>query len=688
MLEKLGCAVAALCVAAPAAAQETGPTEIVITGRGLDVPPGDAAYDVVTIDRARLADTASNRIEDVLADVAGLAQFRRSTSTSAHPTSQGITLRGLGGNASSRALLLLDGVPQTDPFGGWVPFPAYMPGRLAGIRVTRGGGSGFAGPGALAGTVELESGSPAELGRLNVGAFYGSRDSVDASAVAAVPVNGGFFTVAGQYGRSDGFVPIVNPGRVDRAAPYKQASVAVRGVADLGSGTELQTNVSGFTDQRDRGTAFTDVRSKGADASVRLVRRGNGQKGEWGWSALAYLQVRQFDSGFASVSAARDTVSPVVQQEVPATGIGGRIEVAPPVGGGVTLRLGGDLRRVSGETRELYTFVGTNPTRRRAAGGASLTAGAFANASYAGGGWTLDAGARLDHWTIYDGSLFEVPLAAGPVLTDVRYGNRHGWEPTGRLGAAYALGPVTLRAAGYRGWRLPTLNELYRPFRAGADATAANAGLDPERLWGGEVGIDLRPVPDLVVRATGYWNRLDGAIANVTLARGPGTFPGVGFVSAAGAYRQRQNLDAVEARGLELDAQWTLGAWSLAGSWAYADARVHASGAAATLDRLRPAQTPRFQGSATLAWRAALANASVTARYAGARFEDDQNSARLDPAWTVDATLGVPVTKRLRVEGRAENLFDAEVQAGISGGGVIERATPRTLWIGLRYAMR
>jgi len=78
----------------------------------------------------------------------------------------------------------------------------------------------------------------------------------------------------------------------------------------------------------------------------------------------------------------------------------------------------------------------------------------------------------------------------------------------------------------------------------------------------------------------------------------------------------------------------------------------------------------------------------VTARYAGARFEDDQNSARLDPAWTVDATLGVPVTKRLRVEGRAENLFDAEVQAGISGGGVIERATPQTLWIGLRYAMR
>ncbi|WP_010545458.1 TonB-dependent receptor [Sphingomonas elodea] len=685
MLDRIGCAAFALCLASPALAQEA---QIVVTGRGLDVPPGDAAYDVVTIDRARLADTASNRIEDVLADVAGLAQFRRSTSSSAHPTSQGITLRGLGGNASSRALLLLDGVPQTDPFGGWVPFPAYMPGRLAGVRVTRGGGSGFAGPGALAGTVELESGSPADLGTLNLAAYYGSRDSVDASGVVAMPVTGGFLTVAGQYGRSDGFVPIVRPGSVDRATPYEQASLALRGVTDLGNGTELQTNLSGFTDQRTRGTAFTDVLSNGADASVRLVRRGNGQKGEWGWSALAYLQVRQFDSGFASISAARDTVSPVVQQHVPATGIGARIEVAPPVGGGVTLRLGGDLRRVSGETRELYTFVGTSPTRRRVAGGASLTTGGFANASYSGGGWTLDAGGRIDHWTIHDGGLFEAPLSAGPVLTDARYADRHGWEPTGRLGAAYALGAVTLRAAGYRGWRLPTLNELYRPFRAGADATAANPGLDAERLWGGEAGIDLRPLPDLVLRATGYWNRLDGAIANVTLARGPGTFPGVGFVSAAGAYRMRRNLDAVEARGLELDGRWTRGAWSLAGSWAYADSRVHASGAAAALDGLRPAQTPLFQGSATIAWRAAAANASLTARYAGARFEDDQNSARLDPAWTVDATLGAPLTRTLRLEARAENLFDTQVQAGISGGNVVERATPRTLWVGLRYAMR
>ncbi|UZK64905.1 TonB-dependent receptor [Sphingomonas sp. M1-B02] len=659
---------------------------IVVTGRGLETPPGEAAYDTVTIERERLAGTASGRLEDVLRDAAGVAQFRRSDSRSAHPTSQGITLRGLGGNASSRALLLLDGVPQTDPFGGWVAFPAYLPDRLASVRVTRGGGSGYAGPGALAGTVELTSGAPHELGPLALRAAYGSRNSRDASAVGAVEAGSGFFTIAGQYARGDGFVPTIaeDRGPVDRAAPYRQASLALRGVVDLGSGTELQANVSGFTDRRDRGVDFTQVRSDGADASLRIVKRGG-----WGWSLLGYLQTRQFASGFASVNDARDSVSASLDQySVPATGIGGRVELAPPIGGGVTLRLGSDVRRVSGKTQERYTFVAGAPTRLRVAGGESTTLGAFADASLESGALTLNAGGRIDHWDISGGTLFETPLGGGVPLTDTRFADRSGLEATGRVGAALALGSVTLRIAAYRGWRLPTLNELYRPFRVGADATAANAALDPERLTGAEIGVDWRPTPSLSLRATGYWNRLDSAIANVTLANGPGTFAGVGFVSAAGVYRQRQNLDAVEARGVELEGRFSQGPVSVSASYAFTDSRVRATGIAAALDGLRPAQTAQHQGSATLAWLRGDLGASLTARYASPQFEDDQNSRTLADALTFDAVAALPLGSGLALEARAENLTDARVEAGISGPGVIERATPRTLWLGFRYRLR
>jgi outer membrane cobalamin receptor len=224
-----------LLVPGAAAAQQ----EIVVTGRGLEAGLGSAAYDVSEIGRERLAHSASDRLEDVLRDVPGFQQFRRSDARSANPTSQGATLRALGGNASSRALLLLDGVPQTDPFGGWIAWPAYDPRRLGRIRVVRGGGSGADGPGALAGTIVMESALPGETEGPAAGLFYGSRDSVDAYASYGGRLGAGFVTIAGAYARGDGFVPVVarQRGPADRPSPYRQGSIgAARGDAAFSDG--------------------------------------------------------------------------------------------------------------------------------------------------------------------------------------------------------------------------------------------------------------------------------------------------------------------------------------------------------------------------------------------------------------------------------------------------------------------
>src|SRR3712207_6323276 len=172
-----------LVLPVPALAQEgEQEQEIVVTGRGLREGLGEDVYDVVTLGRERLTGSASNRLDEILKEVPGFQLFRRSDARSANPTSQGATLRALGGNASSRALLVLDGVPQSDPFGSWVSWPAYDPRRLGSVRVTRGGGSGVNGPGALAGTIELESAGPTDLQGVSAQALYGSRDAMDLHA--------------------------------------------------------------------------------------------------------------------------------------------------------------------------------------------------------------------------------------------------------------------------------------------------------------------------------------------------------------------------------------------------------------------------------------------------------------------------------------------------------------------------
>lgn len=659
--------------------------EIVVVGASLPQPPGDAAYDVATVSRDRLTSSASGRIEDVLRDVAGFAQFRRSDSRSAQPTSQGATLRGLGGNAASRALVTLDGVPFVDPFGGYVSFSALDPQRLGLVRVTRGGGSGVAGPGALAGTIELSSATPGDLAPLWGDIAYGSRSSVDAHAGASGAMAGGFAFVSGSYQQGDGFRPIVRDDRgpIDGRAPYEQASVSARAVFPVADDVELQGSGLAFSDHRSRALPGTPNDTKGADASIRLVARGR-----WGADALAYLQMRDFSAGFASLNAARTIATETLDQySVPSTGVGGRIEIRPPLAEHIQLRLGGDARYLTGQSDELYSFVAGVPTRGRAAGGHTLTVGAFADASAEAGDVTLTAGGRVDRWRIADGFLDQRSLATQAALSADRYPTRTSTRPTARGGIAWSPGggPVKLRSAGYLGWRLPTLNELFRQYRVGIDAVAANPALAPERLKGIDGGIDYDPLPNLHVAATGFWNRLDDAVANVTLATGPGTFPQVGFV--AGRYQMRQNVDAVVSRGAELDARLAIADWRLSASYAYTDARVRAAGLA--LDGKRPAQTARHAASATLGWSPATGpTLAATLRYAGPQYEDDLETLRLRDAVTLDAVATLPLGRGFEIQARAENLGDARVEAGISSGDIVERATPRTLWIGLRYGER
>jgi vitamin B12 transporter len=642
------------------------------------------------------------RLEERLATVPGVQQFRRSDARSANPTSQGVTLRGLGGNASSRALLFLDDVPQADPFGGWVSWPAYDGLNLASVRIRKGGGHVASGVGAIAGVIELDSlQNQDDHGQVLFG--YGSRNSLEARGRALIGIGQGSVSISGSYSNGDGFIPIIKSqrGRVDRAAPYEQASAALRLVAPLTGDIELQANMRGFTDQRDRGVDFSANRNDGVDASMRII--GNGYSSQW--SLTTYVQLRDFSSQFGAVSADRSTVTPTLDQfAVPSTGLGMRFEWRPSdrdlVGGRVQLRLGGEWRRTIGETHENFTFITGIPTRFRKAGGRIDSYGAFAEASYQPDyQMTLTAGGRLDRWKIVDGFRREVNIG-GTVRSDDRFVDRQGTEFTGRIaGVTEFADNFRLKASAYTAWRLPTLNELYRPFRVGVDATAANEALKPERIKGIEAGLSFEKGSPRQANLTAFFNRLDGAIANVGLGQGAGIFPGVGFVAAGGVYRQRQNLKAIISKGVELDGRFRIfDGLDLNFGYAFVDSKVKATGIAVALDGLQPAQVPKHFANLGLdithkdAKTGSYANwdASFNLRYVGNQFEDDANTRRQNEALTADAMVQYrfgnnSVVDGLTVQLRGENLFNKRVEAAISSSGIIERANPRTLWLGASW---
>lgn len=648
----------------PADAEEASPAEaIIVTGRGLEPALSTGIYATSILEREVIIASPSGRIEDVLRNVASFQQFRRSDSRSSNPTAQGVTLRALGGNATSRALVLLDGVPIADPFFGHIPLSAIAPETLGMIRVTRGGGSGPFGAGALAGTIDMESAEPGQTAGFLGSAAINNRAETEASGVLTQRLGRGFAVASGRWDRGQGFFTTPADQRVPATAraAFDSWNAALRAVAPLNDEVEVQARVAAFRDDRTLRFAGADSFSNGEEASIRFVGRG-----AWQFDALAYVQARDF--GNVVISSTRFTPT-LDQRRTPSTGIGGKFELRPPLLEGHDIRIGVDYRRADGELQEeaLNAVTGAINERRRA-GGATSNLGIFLEDDWQIGPLIINGGLRADRTIITDG-FFNAVNAAGAPLRSLAAPDRSDWAVNWRTGALfYATRRLDLRAAAYTGLRLPTLNELYRPFAVFPVTTEANASLVNERLRGYEIGLDWQPVNALVFSVTAFDNKVKNAIANVTITP---------------TLRRRANLPAIDARGIEASLGAKLGRVSIDGSLAWTDAEVAAPGTA--LDGNRPAQTPKFAGTLTLAWRPVDGwQLAGTLRHVAAQFEDDLETDNLAPATTIDAFIAAPLWGKLSLVLRAENLTDEAIITRNQGGS-IDLGVPRTVWAGMRY---
>ncbi|WP_374410056.1 TonB-dependent receptor [Novosphingobium colocasiae] len=650
-------------------AEEADGATIIVTGHGLEQTPGTPAYSTVELDRTQITASASGRAEDVLSSVAGFQQFRRSDSRSSNPSAQGVTLRALGGNATSRALVLLDGVPMADPFFGYVPYPALVPETLSRIRVTRGGGSGPFGLGSLSGTIELESAGPDELGLISADALVDQRGETQVSGSVAPRLGGGFAVITGRWDRGEGFWTTPKDQRVAASvrARYESWSTGARIVAPLTSDIELQSRLLVFRDDRTLRFAGADSASEGEDASIRLVGRG-----DWQFDALGYVQVRNFSNVVISSS---NFLKSLDQYKTPSSGLGGKFELRPPVGEGRSLRLGVDWRRASGTMKERAYFTGGpnvgKVREQHEAGGVNSDVGFYADGDVTVGPLVLTGGLRADR-TRQAGGYYQVLDPAGTVTSRTDFAAQSDWTVTWRGGALVHLGSIAaLRVAAYTGLRQPTLNELYRPFTVFPVVTRANAALTPEKLRGFEAGIDLTPMEGVQITATAFDNRIRDAIANVTIGTN---------------LRERQNVDRLRSRGIELGAHAATGPLRFDGSLTWTDAEVR-NGAASPLTGMLPSQTPKFAASGTLGVVPAKGwEVAATLRHVGKQYEDDLQTDVLPAATTLDMVARVPLVAGASLTLRAENLFNEEIVTRNSGG-TIDLGTPRTLWAGLHFTM-
>lgn len=633
---------------------------ITVTATRLPVRLSDLPVAARAWEARELQDAPAIVLDEALRSSPAVSLFRRTSSRDSHPTSQGLNLRGIAPSGVSRALVLVDGVPMNDPFGGWVYWDRVPLLGIEQVEVALGGGSAPYGNQALGGVLQVVTRRRMDT-NLEMQALAGNDSTVRFGIAAGGGFDGGSVFASAQLFNTAGYIHTAPEDRGTVDTPIGLNSQAARIRVDLTGG--LTFNIEGLREARNNGTPLqTNNTSFGG---VSAAWNGTNEGGDAGWHAYGLARTQVFESSFSSVAADRDSERLVLLQRVPSTDFG-----AGGYGwtswGDTKVSYGGDWRRVNGHSKETVIFNGA----KRAPGGIQNSGGGFASLDLqAAPAVSVSAGLRVDGWN-------QTPV-------DTPGEPRSAAAASPRVGLAWrAPNGLTLRGAGYGAFRAPTLNELYRQFRVGNVSTSANPDLEEERLWGAEAGAgwsgDLGRGTALSLNGTFYWNRLADAVINATVGATPNLI-----------LRRRENLGAVTARGVEMDARVDIQEnWTLRVAYAWLDSfireAVPGTDPEATVGNRLP-QVPTYRTRATLLYRSRPGwAASLSVAAVGEQFEDDLNELPLASAVTVNASVEIPLIDAARATIRAENLFNEDVQ--VRRAPVLVFGAPRLVYFGITLA--
>ncbi len=657
--------------AAPEAAPPVRLEPVVVTVGRVEQRASEAPANVTVITREDIQRSPSLTVDDLLRQVPGFSLFRRSSSMVTHPTAQGVSLRGIGPSGTSRALVLLDGVPVNDPFGGWVYWDRIPLLGLEQIEVVRGGGSSVWGNYALGGAIQMISRRPTErAAALEVS--YGSHNTTNVDLLLH-EVQGPFrVSLEGNYFNTGGYKVVSRDtrGAIDVNATSQHGSF--NGRVELALSPDVSFFASVGYDDEDRGNGTPLQNNDTRQGS--LVVGGRVRTDDAGtWTFNTFAQVQEFRSTFSTQALDRNSETLALDQRVPSTSAGGSVQWSRRFGSHL-LAAGTDVRWIDGETDEAVFAAGVF-ARTRVAGGQQVVTGLYVQDVFTPTPqWEISGGVRADYAITYDATRRDTPPPAGAPAQQ-KFPDLDEYAVSPRLAALWHATPTTdLRASAYRGFRVPTLNELYRVFRVRNDVTAANATLRPERLTGGEIGVEQR-WPPFEARVTGFWNEVSDLITNVTLASRLPDCP------AGTTCRQRQNLELGRIRGVEAEVELRPARdWRFLASYLFTDARVVEASRQRSLEGKRLAQVPEHAFTLGVRYEnPAWVNASAVGRFVGQQFEDDLNTLSLGRFFVMDVLLSRPMAKWAEIFLAVENLFDTTYAVGRTTEGVVSIGAPRLI---------
>jgi outer membrane cobalamin receptor len=596
---------------------------------------------ITVLDQKSIEETPGTNLDDRLRQVPGFSLFRRSSSVVANPTTQGVSLRAMGSTGASRTLVLWDGIPINDPFGGWIYWTRIDPYYIDRVEIDRGASTSVFGDRAMAGTISLFSPQEGfQLGQhqhVSANYFGGNENTHDLSGAYSkvwehwgVSMHSRDLTTAGYY-----ITPEPFRGSVDDRANVRFTTGDLF-LDYLGAADRFSLHFDALAEERHNGTILTHN-------STGLGTLGANYSHSWAndeVSFLAFHTQEQFHSTYSSVGANRDSEKLASRQTVPTEDVGGALYWQHHARNqGITWNTiaGADVD----DTHAISYDYSYSTQKLTPAGGTLLEHGIFGQADLSLGRVRFFAGIR-HQFTGQHGETFVSPNG----------------------GIAIGAGQVRFRAAGYKSFRAPTLNELYRNFRVGNVLTLANAALVPEGLVGVEAGLDWTHT-GTQLSLTLFRDDLENLIDNATVG-----------ITPALILRQRSNFPGGLSRGIETNVLHRWIHWSAQAGYLFADARL-------TTGQRIP-QVPKQQGTAQLAYSAKSTLISLSVRAFGLQFDDDLNQFKLPGYAALQFAAEQHLTRSLSAVAAIENLLDRTYLVALTP--FPNTGEPRLWRVGLRWS--
>ena len=636
-----------------------------------------------------------------------------------HPTGQAFNIRGFGTTTNINTLVMVDGVPFNDPYFRTVNWSRISKNSIESIEVIRGGGAtSLWGNMAMGGVVNIVTAEP-EPGEasayFSVGSYASLNEGVSGTLFATDKVKMG---ITFDRATTNGY----NQTPSEYRNPYMTATRSV--VNNLGLSTYFTpTTDSKYylkfnANQTLENTATWDVASNkwnsytlSAGGSTRLTDKSSINVNAWYTS-------QQMDTTNAGQTPAFNIFTP--SQSVPYVSqietakynsLGGSVFYQTDIGQIKDLKVGVDARRISSND-DVNQYSVTTQTANILSTGVNNFQGIFAQGTYQFDKIPLDVtlGLREDFWQATNASLGGTIMTPGYPAFNIPLANNNyaSFDPSLGL-KLHVNNNMDLRAAAYRNFAAPGMNQMYRSFLSGASLTTANPLLTPQTNFGQELGFDLwTRAKDAKLSVTAFNNQMSNFIDYATicgttaacnpLLSGTGLTPG-----SISSVKQYVNAGSATFRGFEIlgqiQATQTL---QLTGGFTRTQAFLTSSSYTTPADAppdptdAQIGQVPPWLLNLGAAWQATPAlNLSVQMK-SFPDFWNNTGHTQLNQGATLfDLGFSYQINKTVKLYGAVQNVFNTNYLAQgmtyttfqgntVSSSGVPTLGMPRWFTLGVQ----